>query len=69
MGLTIGLIKIVTPQLIYAYSLTSHKAQGSTFDNVFVAQNDIFCNPNLIERYRSLYVSYSRTSQRLFINN
>ena len=53
----------------YAYSLTSHKAQGSTFDNVFVAQNDIFCNPNLIERYRSLYVSYSRTSQRLFINN
>ncbi len=52
----------------YAYSLTSHKAQGSTFNNVFVAQNDIFCNQNLIERYRSLYVSYSRTSERLFVN-
>jgi ATP-dependent exoDNAse (exonuclease V) alpha subunit len=52
----------------YAYSLTSHRSQGSTFNNVFVAQNDIFCNPNLIERYRSLYVSYSRTSERLFVN-
>lgn len=52
----------------YAYSLTSHKAQGSTFNNVFVAQNDIFRNQNLIERYRSLYVSYSRTSERLFVN-
>ncbi len=52
----------------YAYSITSHRSQGSTFNNVFVAQNDIFCNPNLIERYRSLYVSYSRTSERLFVN-
>jgi hypothetical protein len=52
----------------YSYSLTSHKAQGSTFNNVFVAQKDIFRNPNLIERYRSLYVSYSRTADRLFVN-
>jgi DNA replication protein DnaC len=52
----------------YAYSLTSHKSQGSTFNNVFVAQNDIVKNPNMIERYRSLYVSYSRTSERLFVN-
>jgi superfamily I DNA/RNA helicase len=52
----------------YAYALTSHKSQGSTFNNVFVAQRDIFRNPNLIERYRSLYVSYSRTADRLFVN-
>lgn len=52
----------------YAYTITSHRSQGSTFNNVFVAQNDIFCNPNLPERYRSLYVSYSRTSERLFVN-
>lgn len=53
----------------YAYAMTSHKSQGSTFTNVFVAQNDICKNQNLIERYRSLYVSYSRCSDRLFINN
>lgn len=51
----------------YAYALTSHKSQGSTFNNVFVDQANICLNPNLVERYRSLYVSYSRTSERLFV--
>jgi exodeoxyribonuclease-5 len=51
----------------YAYAVTSHKSQGSTFDNVFVAKNDICRNQNLPERYRSLYVSYSRTKSRLLV--
>ncbi len=55
-------------QVNYAYAMTSHKSQGSTFTNVFVAQNDIGKNQNLVERYRSLYVSYSRCSSRLIIN-
>lgn len=55
-------------QVNYAYAMTSHKSQGSTFTNVFVAQNDICKNQNLVERYRSLYVSYSRCSGRLIIN-
>lgn len=54
-------------QLNYAYAMTSHKGQGSTFQNVFVAQKDILRNPNEIERYKSLYVSYSRASERLII--
>ncbi len=52
----------------YAYALTSHKSQGSTFTNVFVAQNDILRNPNLVEKYQSLYVAYSRASDRLIVN-
>jgi exodeoxyribonuclease-5 len=55
-------------QVNYAYAMTSHKSQGSTFSNVFVAQNDLCKNQNLIERWRSLYVSYSRTKYRLIIN-
>ena len=55
-------------QVNYAYAITSHKSQGSTFDNVFIAQTDICKNQNLVERYRSLYVSYSRTQSRLIIN-
>lgn len=54
-------------QVNYSYAITSHKAQGSTFDNVFVAKKDICKNQNLVERYRSLYVSYSRTKSRLLI--
>lgn len=56
-------------QVNYAYAMTSHKSQGSTFANVFVAQNDIYKNQNLVERFRSLYVSYSRTQYRLIINS
>jgi exodeoxyribonuclease-5 len=55
-------------QFNYAYAITSHKSQGSTFSNVFVAQKDICRNPNDVERYKSLYVSYSRASDRLIIN-
>ena len=55
-------------QVNYNYAITSHKSQGSTYANVFVAQNDICRNPNLVERYRSLYVSYSRSQNRLIIN-
>ncbi|GFE68782.1 ATP-dependent RecD-like DNA helicase [Chroococcus sp. FPU101] len=54
-------------QVNYAYAMTSHKGQGSTFQNVFVAQKDILRNPNEIERYKSLYVAYSRASDRLII--
>lgn len=49
----------------YAYALTSHKAQGSTFNHVFVDQRDILKNPNPQERYRGLYVAYSRASDRV----
>jgi exodeoxyribonuclease-5 len=49
----------------YLYALTSHKAQGSTFAHVFVDQKDILKNPKGEERYRGLYVAYSRASHRV----
>jgi exodeoxyribonuclease-5 len=55
-------------ELNYAYAMTSHKSQGSSFSNVFVHQADLFLNRNLPELYRSLYVSYSRCCDRLIIN-
>lgn len=51
----------------YAYALTSHKAQGSTFNHVFVEQSDILKNTNHKERYQSLYVAYSRASHRVMV--
>lgn len=53
----------------YTYAITSHKSQGSTYDNAFVAQTNIMSNPKRSEAFQSLYVAYSRASQRLFINH
>lgn len=59
----------VYANLSYAYALTAHKAQGSSFRNVFIAQKDILSNSNFEgkERYQCLYVAYSRARDRVFI--
>lgn len=44
----------------YAYSLTTHKSQGSTFENVIVISSDILRNPNVVERNQCMYVAISR---------
>lgn len=44
----------------YGYALTSHRAQGSTFNHVFVDQSDILANPTKPEAFRSLYVCATR---------
>jgi exodeoxyribonuclease V len=51
----------------YNYAITAHKSQGSTYKNVFVIEDDIDINANLIERNRIKYTAYSRPSQKLFI--
>jgi hypothetical protein len=67
--------------LRYAYCLTAHQSQGSTFRNVFVDVPNILGNntknmvtfpgteaPQLVwERNQLLYVAVSRASQRLFV--
>lgn len=45
------------------YALTAHKAQGSTFKNVFVDVADILANTNKSEALRCLYVAISRASE------
>jgi AAA domain/UvrD-like helicase C-terminal domain len=52
--------------LDYGYAVTTHKSQGSTFQNVFVVDRDIDCNSNRGEAAQCRYVAYSRAAKRLF---
>lgn len=51
----------------YAYCLTIHKSQGSTFQNVFIDMPNIGINPNVGERNQLLYVGVTRAAQRVFL--
>ena len=51
----------------YAYSLTIHKSQGSTFQDVFVDLPSMNANRNIIERNQLCYVAFTRAAKRLFI--
>lgn len=51
----------------YAYSLTIHKSQGSTFQDVFVDIPSMAVNPNVIERNQLCYVAFTRAAKRLFL--
>lgn len=54
--------------LRYAYAITAHRSQGSTYENVFADWRDILVNQNKAEAYRCLYVAASRAKKRLFLN-
>ena len=54
--------------LRYCYALTSHKAQGSTFRNVFVALPDILNARNKKEVDQLIYVALTRASHRVFVH-
>lgn len=51
----------------YNYAITTHKSQGSTYDNAFVVYSDISVNPNKVEMQRIFYTAASRPSKTLFI--
>ncbi|MEB3268388.1 MAG: AAA family ATPase [Leptolyngbya sp.] len=51
----------------YAYSLTIHKSQGSTFQDVFVDVPSMAANRNVIERNQLCYVAVTRAAKRLFV--
>lgn len=66
--------KLITSKDIdYAFGLTVHKTQGSTFSNIFVNVNDIIYNKygvpysNIGLRNRLLYVAFSRARNSAFI--
>lgn len=58
----------------YGFAVTANKAQGSTYENVFLDVNDIVYNKygnfrdNLDEVNRRLYVGVSRCRKKLFLN-
>lgn len=51
----------------YAYSLTIHKSQGSTFQDVFVDIPSMATNRNSLERNQLCYVAFTRAAKRLFL--
>jgi len=51
----------------YNYAITAHKAQGSTYSNVLLMEEDLDKNPNVLERNRIKYTAYSRPTDKLFI--
>lgn len=51
----------------YGYAETAHKAQGSTYRDVYVDSSDIMRNGNTKEAYRCFYVACSRPTTRLTI--
>ena len=54
--------------LEYGYAVTSHKAQGSTFNNVYVFEDNILSAPgNNKSRNQALYVATSRPRKKLVI--
>lgn len=53
----------------YAYAITIHKAQGSTYDKVVVDANNIFLNQNVVERNRILYTAITRAKHHALILN
>lgn len=62
-------LKLLFHDLRYAYCLTIHKSQGSTFHNVFVDVPNTCINRNIYERNQLLYVAVTRAAQRLFLNS
>ena len=51
----------------YAFALTAHRSQGSTFDNVFVSYRDINRNPRVLERHKCLYVALTRARSAVYL--
>ena len=51
----------------YAYALTAHRSQGSTYTDVFVDFQDVLYNRNRREAFQCLYVACSRARKRLYL--
>jgi AAA domain/UvrD-like helicase C-terminal domain len=50
----------------YGYSLTAHRAQGSTYSTMLVDQFDILRNPVKKEAFQCLYVACTRASRQVY---
>jgi hypothetical protein len=46
----------------YAYSITAHRSQGSTYKNVYIDISDISLNNKIVERNRIIYTAVTRAS-------
>lgn len=51
----------------YAYSITAHRSQGSTYNTCFVDFQDILYNRNRKEAFQCLYVACTRPTTKLIL--
>lgn len=51
----------------YIYAMTTHKAQGSTVQNVFVVERDMNMNQDVVERNKLKYTAVTRAAKELYI--
>lgn len=51
----------------HAYALTTHKSQGSTFENVIIDTLNITRNRDIQERNQLLYVAMTRASDKVYL--
>ena len=51
----------------YAYAITAHRSQGSTYHTVFADYQDILYNRNRPEAFKCLYVAATRPTTRLYL--
>ena len=53
----------------FAYALTSHKSQGSTYNNVIIIEDDILSVKPItnIEKSQSIYVALTRASEKVYV--
>ncbi len=51
----------------YAYAITCHKSQGSTYNTTFVLEDDIDMNLDIVERNRIKYTAYTRASKKVYV--
>ena len=58
---------LVKKDFDFAYAITVHKSQGSTYENVFVDEADLDCNSEAGERNRLKYVAFSRPRKAAYI--
>ena len=54
-------------EISYGYSITCHKSQGSTFENVFIDIDDICINKNENDMKKCIYTSVSRASNEIYL--
>ena len=52
--------------VIHNYAITAHKAQGSTYQNVILIEEDLNRNFKVVERNRIKYTAYTRAEGRLY---
>lgn len=60
-------MKEIFHDIRFAYALTAHRSQGSTYTNVYVDFQDILYNRNRVEAFQCLYVGVSRAKKCLYL--